>query len=108
MGHPSDCQELERSRCTTAATLFSWKRRMAAMPGGSGIEAGVGVGERDPTEGQDWDVRLAGLLQRKRALRAVRLSFRRPERRRRRLRCSCGFGYFCWRVTGDCDQGNWW
>jgi hypothetical protein len=79
--------------------------------GGSGGQAGMGVREGNAAEGDDWDVRFAGLAKRSeaRGLGAGNvLLLENWGEDGEGCRLGGGLDYFCWGVTGDGDQRIWW
>jgi hypothetical protein len=72
--------------------------------GGSGGEAGLSILQSDSAQGEDWDVRIARLLECEEARGACVFLFEnRGEYCKRRAGVG-GLGYFSWGVTGNSDQ----
>src|SRR5579864_54451 len=84
------------------------KQAYARDAGGSGLEAGIGIGDSDPAKGQDWNFGFASFLKKIEARRVRVFLFEHWSENGEGCAVAGGFGYFFWRVTGDSDQQSSW
>lgn len=76
--------------------------------GGPGCQAGVGIIQSNSTQRQDWDVRLAGFVEKVETRGAGVFFFEYRGEDGEGCGAGGGLGYFCRGVAGDCDQGISW
>ena len=107
-GAPSDhSPACERRRCTTSAMLFSWKRRIAAMPAAPAARQDSAFARVIPPRART-GILLCTLGEVLEAGGAGTFFLEDWGEDGEGCGVGGGLGYFCRRVTGDCDQGWLW
>ena len=103
------------ARCSLATQLFHDCGNVIVLeeadggnPRGSCGETGMGIRERDPSQGQHRDVRAACFVQKGEAGGRRVFFFEDGSEDGEGSGAGRSFGYLSWRVTGNSDQRIWW